>query len=30
MVIVSSYVLEENPEKGVFCEEHGADTLSLL
>ena len=30
MVIVSSYVLEENPEKGVFCEERGADTLSLL
>jgi hypothetical protein len=30
MVIVSDYELIENPEKGVFCEELGADFLSLL
>jgi hypothetical protein len=30
MVIVSKYQLIENPEKGVFCEELGAEFLSLL
>jgi hypothetical protein len=30
MVIVTEYELIENPDKGVFCEERGADSLSLL
>jgi hypothetical protein len=30
MVIVTEYELIENPDKGVFCKERGADPLSLL
>jgi len=30
MVILSKYELVENPEKGVFCKERGAEFLSML
>jgi len=30
MVIVTEYELVEHPNEGVFCEERGADSLSLL
>ena len=30
MVILSNYELIENPEKGVFCKEQGADSVPML
>jgi len=30
MVIVAKYDLIENPERGVFCKELGAEFLSML